>query len=304
MRRLLIPFLALLLASPSPPRWAVASGSLGPFFEQAREEEDAWEVFAEAKQAVAEVDSHQLAALAWILRHGEPVERDLATLILAYAGEPAAAKVLVRRYKRTKELSLKIMATVALGAADSAASRKLLENALIGETIGDEWQPLETAALSLAVRRETESVPALQRLAAIEPDSFASQAARIALRWIEGGENGVAFEPATPELAVLAAVLRAGLPTASGAPVDLFEPEQRRLWRFSSGAWYSEPAAESPEGVTRITFEIYRSEDQGRAIVTPWLHPERSCSTSWDYILRRSESEGWRVVGLVRTGIS
>lgn len=301
MRRLLMPLLALLLAAPTPPDRSVDLGEIRPLLDKATEN-TALAVFRRLPELAVALDERQIDALIWVLRHGSKPQRDLAGMLLVYTGDPRAARVLLRRYLLTGDESLAGVANMAAAGLSSDATRDFLITELASGRSGQAWFPATAAALALGIRHERSAVPVLREAASRVPDSFAAEAADLALRWLEGGEGRVAFVETSDELEVLAAVLRLGLPHTYGRP-SLYEAANDRLWSVEDGEWSFSHRAVRPEGTPLVTFEVRLAPEQERAIVSASFNLEHHCGTGWDYVLRRRAGR-WQVVGLWMVWVS
>ncbi len=301
MRRLLMPLLALLLAAPAPPDRSVDLGEIRPLLDGASESTPI-DLFLRLPELAVGLDERQIDGLIWVLRHGSKPQRLLAAELITYAGEPRAARVLLRRSLWTGEEELARLASMAAGALSSQPTRDLLVAQLAGEQIGATWGSVMESALSLGVRRERAAVPALREAAGRVPESFGADAARLALSWIEGGEGRVAFAETTDELEVLAAVFRLGLPRTYDRP-QLYEAASERLWSVENGEWSFSHTAVRPQRTPRLDFKVRISPEQERAIVSAALNLEGHCGTGWDYVLRRRAGR-WQVVGFWMIWIS
>jgi hypothetical protein len=241
-------------------------------------------------------------ALREMLGRDQGHSRELAAMGLAFLGGDDAVTALRKRYESTHELRLRSLVAMAMASTPlSPENRAFLEASLKGPHFGTEWMPIMSAALSLGVLHATESRAALERTAKSEEESFASEAAAEALRWIEHGPWKVEIPPDDRIEPPIEAVLRNGVPGTDRA--ERFFDEVRQLeWIRREDTWTVEKSGDGGERPS-IGFDVHTSPDGLRALVEVSLRFGPKEGVGYDYVLCKTDGS-WEVQAVFFTWVS
>ena len=221
---------------------------------------------------------------------------------LAFTGQTEIVDPLVAEFKRTKDLSIKAMACFASARRGTDADVRFLIKALKGEQFGDEWPPIEVAALSLGVLRDRSAIAPLQVAAKKTPGSISGGAAAEALSWIRKGTFNVPATSVGDDLLPVLAVMRHGVPRILESPA-YFESDAHRVWRRTGRKWSLQPSQNNIEGSPTISFTTVVSADRKRAVVSVGLLFGPLNGVGFDYLLS-DRGGSWSVIGILPTWIS
>jgi hypothetical protein len=217
---------------------------------------------------------------------------------LAHIGGVQSVSMLRELYNVHPTVGIRAALCFALASTGTADDRKFLIEALQGKHFGGEWYPLVAAAYSLGVLRASEAKPALRASAGMKA-GFASFAAEDALEWMEKGDRSVKFEKAGGvDDEVIAAIVANGLPRLNESPIFV-EGVHQRVWRIGSSGDWTVGSFSHGEDVPSVGFQVVRSKDGMRAIVSVTLYFGILNANGFDYFLERSDH--WRVRCLVPT---
>jgi hypothetical protein len=198
-------------------------------------------------------------------------------------------------YDRQPTLTNKEFLCIALGGArDDIASRWWLRTAL-ERPAGGTWDAVAAAALSLGVLRDRDAIEDLEKLAAQEGFSITGAHAKVALRWIRGGQTFV--DPgaiASERDRMVAAVLTNGLPWISDS--DVLAREDGTFWKLGNGVWTIAPRRDA--WVQTLGYRVDVSPDGTRAVVSVSRVADRMDGSGYQYLLRK-DSGAWRVDGVL-----
>jgi hypothetical protein len=254
------------------------------------------------RQAAVDAGPAALPLLRRLLPSAKRSVRYRAAYALAYSGQLESADLLLDDFNRSQDLGIKTLTCFTLARRGSRSDVRFLIRALQGEHFGDEWPPIQVAALSLGVLRDRSAIAALGVAAKKTPDSIASGAAEEALSWISVGAYDVPSVSAGDALLPVLAVMRHGVPRISESPV-FFERGADRLWKRQGRAWMVENSSSNPDKAPLISFEAIVSADGKRAVVAVGLTFGRLNGVGYDYLLSNATGS-WKVIGILPTWIS
>jgi hypothetical protein len=269
-------------------------------------EDESLDDLASLRQAAVNAGPAALPLLRRLLPSKKESVRYRAAYALAFCGQLESADLLLDEFKRSKDQGIKTLACFTLARRGSGSDVRFLVRALHGEHFGDEWPPIQVAALSLGVLRDRSAVAPLEVTARKTPDSIASEAAEEALSWIREGAYDVSpissSVSAVDDLLPVLAVMRHGVPRISESQA-FFERAAHRLWKRQGRTWLVEPSQDNPEQVPSISFETLVSADRKRAVVAVGLTFGRLNGVGYDYLLSNSTGS-WKVIGILPSWIS
>ena len=243
-----------------------------------------------------------LPALSEILARDRGHPGELAAMGLAFLGGDGAVAALRQRYESSHDLRLRSLLAMAMASTPlSPENRAFLEGSLKGKHFGTEWMPIVSAALTLGVLHATESRAALEKTAKTESESFASEAAGEALRWIEHGPWKVEIPPDDRIEPPIEAVLRNGVPSTDRAE-RFFDAARHLDWIRREGVWAVAERTGDGERPA-ISFDVHTSPDGLRALVSVGLHFGPLDGIGYDYVLRKTDGE-WKVQAVFFTWVS
>jgi HEAT repeat protein len=265
-------------------------------------ENESLDDLASLRQAAVEAGPTALPHLRRLLTSRRAPVRYRAAYALAYCGQLESADLLLSEFRRSQNQGIKSLACFALARRGSSSDVRFLVRALSGEHYGDEWPPIQVAALSLGVLRERSAIAPLEITARKTPDSIASGAAEEALSWIREGTYDVSSVSAGDELLPILAVMSHGVPRMSESEA-FFELAAHRLWKRQGRKWQLEPSQSSPDQVPSISFETFVSADGKRATVAVGVTFGPLNGVGYDYLLSNNAGS-WKVIGILPTWIS
>jgi len=228
--------------------------------------------------------------------------RYAAAYALALLSSPQSQDALYASLARHQDIRLKSLAAMGAGSVRRPKDVSFLCSALRGAPYGDEWPPIEAAALSLMLHDASECREALE--AAAKPASISGHAARAALAAAKTKRTcrAVAASGNDTEAAVLA-VMNCTLPRSEEAPA-FYEAARNRVWRRAATGWtISEPATTEVDSLPAIQFRTVLGERGERALVSVGLTFGPLNGKGYDYLLAR-EGGDWAVIAIDSTWIS
>jgi hypothetical protein len=242
------------------------------------------------------------ARLAVILRRGTEAQRTAALVALAYSGGDDAIATLESYRHPTNDDVRRALLCFALAGRGTGADRAALVRALRGAPIGDEWPPIEVAALSLGVLRATEATSALERVAATDDGTSAADAAGEALRWLRQGPWRVELPAdASDDDAVIRAAFSNGIPRTADAPA-FYEAARGGAWTFEGSVWRFRRGPRAA-GTPALDFTVHRNARGTRALLSVGVSFGPKNGSGYDYLLVRDGGR-WRVTGVMFTWVS
>jgi hypothetical protein len=225
-----------------------------------------------------------------------------AAFALALIGNPTAQDALYSALGRVKDRRLKTLAAFGASALGRPSDLAFLCSALEGEHFGDEWRPIEAAALSLAILQVDPCDSAL-RVGATDDGSIAGNAKRFALRVIADKPPCRARATDSPTASAIAAVLSCAVPRSDEAPAFLHVGANEVL-EPSPGGWNSRPVAQGEaESLPTLATKVTLGPHGDRALVDVGLYFGPLNAIGYQYIVVR-DADDWVVRGLRATWIS
>jgi hypothetical protein len=226
-------------------------------------------------------------------------QRSNAISAAIYIGGETAVPIVRREYERTRnEVFRNEIAEAALAEAlttvDNAENRK----ELIQFLKSDNWNTARAAALGLGLFRAKEAIPALQ---AVPRDHYppVSQAADLALQWIEHGYYAIETLPNEENRQVVSAVLRNGSPNFSEPGPETYVTDlSGGFWNYSSTGWRFNVGL--PPKQTGLSIGAFIGKERTRALVSVNLICGGLCGSGYNFVLRK-EGEIWKVQLMVHT---
>jgi hypothetical protein len=252
----------------------------------------------ELPKATVDAGPSAIPALRDLLQRLPEGDKRLITLAaIAFIGGDAAIPIVRAEYARTKDEDLKAEIKTGLAATlstvDSAENRAQLIRMLSDDP--EDWSTVEAAALSLGLLRVKEAIPALRRVPK-DPNLASSQAADLALQWIDRGYWNIATAPSNDEGRAIAAVLRNGSPNIKESDYVLDERDGA-LWKHGSSGWsFTRGDLPGNSGGPKVSAHI--GTEGSRALVTVDMHCGPLCGTGYAFFLRR-EGGNWKVQMIV-----
>jgi hypothetical protein len=237
------------------------------------------------------------------LSHRDEDKAFSAGRALAVIGGDRAVAVLRKKYEETGAIWIKSMLCFALGSTGKPEDVKYLLRSIEGDDMSDEEVSIQSAAYSLGVLRAEEARGDLHRIMEKNSDTFPSEAARMALQWMDR-EPWQTPQAVTAEGKdeVILALFRFGIPRTDEA--DAFvEKKAHRVWRRHDKSWSYRDCSGVTEKMPCIGFAVWMSTDGARALCSVGLVFDRLNASDYDFVLKKVEGE-WRVVGVNLTGVS
>lgn len=254
------------------------------------------------QRAAVEAGPAAVRVLGQLLASESPSRRSRVAYALAFTAQPEGSDLLLREFTRSKDQGIKGLTCFALARRGTAADIQFLVGALKGEHYGDQWYPIQVAALSLGVLRATSALGPLQATAKKEPSSIASGAAEDAIAWIKGQPFDVQSRINSPGLSPLMAVVSHGIPRIDESAV-FYETQAGRMWTREGRIWTVQALPDRKVDGPTISFEPYVSSDNRRAVVAVGLVFGPLNGVGYDYLLALENKE-WKVIGVLPTWIS
>jgi hypothetical protein len=228
--------------------------------------------------------------------------RYAAAYALALLNDPQAQDALYARLARGRDIRLKALAAMGAGSVRRPKDVSFLCEALHGEPFGDEWPPIEAAALSLSVRGAPECRHALEQAAKGE-SSISGGAAFVALSTAAAKPRCRGGSPLGDSEGAVRAVMNCAVPRSEEAPA-FYEAAQNRVWFYAAGGWATRaPDATEPRLLPTISFTTVFGQRGERGLVSLALTFGPLNGSGYDYLVAREGSE-WVVIALQSTWIS
>jgi hypothetical protein len=265
-------------------------------------EDESLNDLARLRQAAVEAGPAAVPHLRRLLTSKREPVRYRAAYALAYCGQLESVDLLLGEFRRSQSQGIKTLACFALARRGSSSDIRFLVQALKGEHYGDEWPPIQVAALSLGVLRDPSAIAPLEVTARKTPESIASGAAEDALSWIREGTYDVSSVSGGDELLPVLAVMHHGVPRISESEA-FFEVAAHRVWKRQGRKWWLELSEGSPDQEPFISFETFVSTDGKRAAVAVGLTFGPLNGVGYDYLLSNAAGS-WKVIGILPTWIS
>jgi hypothetical protein len=219
----------------------------------------------------------------------ELLKKGFALIALVMIGGSETVSILQDEYKNGyKEAAVGLASTLA--SSDSPRSRAMLTG-FLAQDPEDEDELTAAAAYSLGLLRVPEALPRLRVLARGSADRETTEAAKLAVQWIEKGFSTIASQPNDDRQAVLAAILKVGIP--DGTHAYFFDPTGGGFWRYSPAGWTFARGNPQERSSGPEVDDVFLSSDSSRAFV--------SISTNvgeFGYSLRKDGGE-WKVQMLI-----
>lgn len=229
----------------------------------------------------------------------------LAAYFLGLIGGHEARDILKHEYELAHDTWLKALLCFCMSSTGDEQDINFLIQSLKGETIGDDWPPIEAAALALGVLRPQKAVVGLTACAKKDRGSIASDAADKALKWIQGRSPQTPQAKEAPEREqIILAMFRCGIPRTEESD-DFYEGDRNLRWLYRDGAWKFQPVISDAalKDVPGISFDVYVTQDHSKALVAVGMTFGPLNGKGYNYVLEKDKGE-WRVVGILSTWIS
>jgi hypothetical protein len=231
--------------------------------------------------------------------------RAVGMYLLSLVGTNEARDILRHQYNLRREPWTKVLLIFCMSVLGDHADVPFLIDSLKGEHYGDEWPPIEQAALALGILRAKEAIPALKSCASEDTGSIASDAAKEALKWMTHGP------PSTPQIndapereQILLTMFRSGIPRTDWANV-FYEEDHHLKWSFANGGWtfqkvvFERAASDAPS----IRFDVHVTKDHSKALVAVGMTFGPLNGKGYNYLLKKVNGQ-WKVVAMLSTWIS
>jgi hypothetical protein len=221
-------------------------------------------------------------------RSADEDRQRLALAAALYIGGDAAISLIRRELERLQEDEVRYALAIALASADTSANRRELIGMLSDK---DAFDTVSAAAFSLGILRAKEAIPSL-RAVPRDPSRDESEAADLALKWIEKGYPPVKNTPDNERGRAIAAVLQNGSPNIAEKDY-VFDTANRGFWSHGPSGWLfnrGRPADGTQEGPTITAFI---GSEGSRALVSVELGCGMLCGTRYDFVLRK-EGQTWK----------
>ena len=262
---------------------------------------DNFEASQKLPQVAFDAGPPAIGYLESVLKSGSAEQQMFADAALVYVGGPAALDVLSKRNESAADVTTKTNLCIALASRGNSTDVEFLKASLRGKSIGDEWEPIAAAALSLGVLRSSDSIDALHTVADREDGSIASGHASAAIRWIRQGRWRVSMHSdATEKDKIFAAVLANGMRWTHDADTVKREADVG-FWRLRNGLWTLRPNGHLDH--VSISYSVHVSPDGRRALVSVAQVLGPLDGSGYTYLLRE-ELGAWKVFGVVFSWIS
>jgi hypothetical protein len=218
------------------------------------------------------------------------VQRTTA-MAIAFIGGPDAVEALMNRYYTTRDPMVGAAYLATMGTLQGRRSRGRLTE-LLEQPPKDEGEALRAlqAVLTLGVRRSEYTLPLLRRVARQPNYRAASEASVEVLRWLTVGPwlTPQAAEASADDAVILAA-FRHGIPTYGAR--KLYEADRRRVWSLEGRTWRWAESARAPEEAPMVDFQVHRTANDARALLSIRLEFESGQTRSYDYVFRRKDGK-------------
>jgi hypothetical protein len=190
----------------------------------------------------------------------------------------------------------------AIQSASTPQDIQFLIDSLEGPVYGPERLIPSAAAYGLAVLKPQAAKQALEKRAE-EYKNTLPEEVKFALARINGPEwdTPQADSASGTDLLILA-VLRFGVPHLDISD-NFLETKTGRFWKRDGNAWRYDNQRPKDGSIPSISFDVFVTKDQKRAICSVGIHCGNVCGYGYDFVLRNTK-DGWRVVGLFPTWIS
>jgi hypothetical protein len=224
----------------------------------------------------------------------DSIDKDRRLLALAAAvhiGGDAAISLVRGQYGLVEDDTFRTSIAAVLASADTPAGRRELIGMISGEAT--DFDTISTAAFSLGILRADEAAPGLRAVITRRPNSMESNAADLALKWIEKGYWAVETAPDNEQGRTIAAVLRNGSPSIAEKDY-VFDEGNGGFWRYGPSGWVfsrGRPTDGTQSGPSITTFV---GAEGSRALVSVEMHCGMLCGTKYNFVLRK-EGAVWRV---------
>jgi hypothetical protein len=227
--------------------------------------------------------------------------RYAAAYALALLNDPQAQDALYARLARGRDIRLKALAAMGAGSVRRPKDVPFLCEALHGEPFGDEWPPIEAAALSLSVRGASECRDALEQAA--KGESISAGAALLALSAAAAKPRCRGSSALGDSEGAVQAVMNCAVPRSEEAPA-FYEATRNRVWFHAAGGWATRaPAPSEPRLLPTISLTTVFGQRGERGLVSVALTFGPLNGSGYDYLVAREGSE-WVVLALQSTWIS
>jgi hypothetical protein len=220
----------------------------------------------------------------------------LGLAAIGYIGGPAAVSVIRAEVQKNPADEFRAGLATVLATDDSPATRQELIR-MLSEKRGD-FRTIQAAALALGILRAPEGLPALRSVPR-STNRVQTQAAEIAIRWIERGYSSVAITPANDRGRAIAAVLRNGSPNLRDD--DLVADEAGKgSWKFGITGW---AFTQTELRDSRVEVTAFIGAEGSRALVILESHCGPRCGSGYHFVLRK-DGQQWKVQMIIAAWVS
>jgi hypothetical protein len=231
---------------------------------------------------------------------------EIAFNCLVRIGGPDVRELLRKMYREATDQSFKDVMKAALcnsmQSTGSPSDIEFLIDSLEGPIFGLKALAPSAAAYALAVLKPQSARAALERRVQ-EYKNTPLEEVKLALERIDGRQwiTPQADSARGKDILILK-VFQFGIPHISMSDVFV-EPRAKRVWVRDANTWQHRPSDLKYESLPSISFDVFVTEDEKRAICSVTIVCGNACAYGYDFILGYEEL-GWRVVGLFPTWIS
>jgi len=226
-------------------------------------------------------------------------EQGRIVIALSYIGGSKSADALFAFFQSTGRAKGRVCFVFA--SAPNSDRIHFLIDSLKGPHYGDDWYPIVQSAWSLGIIKDRSALSELKKCADLN-QGVASVAAADAIKWITLPPPHIQIDTASGDDPLLLAILRSGISGLDGFD-RLHEQNSDRLW-IKTKMGYLIRQRELTESVDqKLNINVYRSEDNMRALVRLDLHLGNLNGAGYEYVLHK-QADKWIVRGLSQTWMS
>jgi hypothetical protein len=228
----------------------------------------------------------------------------LTAMALAYIGNAEAVTALERIWQSKKDPFVGRMFFFSLPKGERAKAKVAVFHALGASGPYEDPCVRESVIFAAGVIRLTEAVFLLDRF--LKPkrvQTVVGPAAENVSLWLRHGPYAVDLHVPFNHSDIIASIVSNGVPRM-GESARFYEgADDPRLWTRVDNGWRVESVAQVRKKAPQISFQVIRSKDMTRALVTVRVYFGPINASCYVYVLRR-EASGWRVVGMTHAGDS
>jgi hypothetical protein len=259
----------------------------------------------ELEKAALEVANSGIPIFEKALNSDDEEKRYTAAYFLALIANEKAHDTLLSEYNRTGDMNIKSLLCFVMAATGTPKDVKFLMDSLEGEQIGNDWQSIESAALSLGVLKRKEAETALKNCAERGGhETIGGDAAECALKWMERQPTAPQETSAPEREQIILAMFRSGIPRTDWSN-NFYERDKNLRWSFANGIWRYDPVVSNfaTKSLPAINFDVYVTADDSDALVAVGMTFGPMNGKGYNYRLRK-QNGSWKVIGIFSTWIS